>query len=69
MSDWEQWLGRSSTSSATLDPEQANHMAVTLDRVPSFRAGDALPPAWHWRSARTSAASPSSSTSLECRIC
>jgi 3-methylfumaryl-CoA hydratase len=23
-------------------------MAVTLDREPSFKAGDALPPAWHW---------------------
>jgi 3-methylfumaryl-CoA hydratase len=31
-----------------LDPRQANHLAVTLDREPSFVVGDALPPAWHW---------------------
>ena len=31
-----------------LDPEQANRMAVTLDREPTFTAGDPLPPAWQW---------------------
>jgi 3-methylfumaryl-CoA hydratase len=48
MSDWQQWIGKSSMSEAQLHAEQANHMAVTLDRDPSFRVGDALPPAWHW---------------------
>src|SRR3954464_3945847 len=48
MSDWQDWLGKSSTSEAQLHAEQANHMAVTLDRDPSFQTGDALPPAWHW---------------------
>jgi 3-methylfumaryl-CoA hydratase len=48
MSDWQQWIGKSSTSVAQLHAEQANHMAVILDRDPSFQAGDALPPAWHW---------------------
>lgn len=42
------WVGRTTEISAYLDPMQANRMAVTLDRAPSFAAGDALPPAWHW---------------------
>jgi 3-methylfumaryl-CoA hydratase len=48
MSDWREWIGRTSTSEAQLHAEQANRMAVTLDRDPGFQAGDALPPAWHW---------------------
>jgi 3-methylfumaryl-CoA hydratase len=48
MTDWESWIGRSTSSTATLDPEQANRMAVTLDREPTFRSGDPLPPAWQW---------------------
>ncbi len=48
MSDWQPWLGKKSTASARLEAEQANRMAVTLDRDPRFQAGDALPPAWHW---------------------
>ncbi|SEO57079.1 FAS1-like dehydratase domain-containing protein [Trujillonella endophytica] len=46
--DWTTWTGRSSTSTAHLHPDQANRMAVTLDRPPTFVAGQALPPAWHW---------------------
>lgn len=48
MSDWESWVGSSTTGAAWLDPAQANRMAVTLDREPAFTTGDALPPAWHW---------------------
>jgi 3-methylfumaryl-CoA hydratase len=48
MSDWQAWIGRTATSETQLDAAQANHMAVTLDRNPSFRVGDRLPPAWHW---------------------
>jgi 3-methylfumaryl-CoA hydratase len=48
MTAWEAWIGRTSTSSAWLDPVQANRMAATLDREPGFVAGDPLPPAWHW---------------------
>jgi 3-methylfumaryl-CoA hydratase len=48
MTGWEEWIGRTTSASAWLDPEQANRMAVTLDREPSFLAGDALPPAWLW---------------------
>jgi 3-methylfumaryl-CoA hydratase len=47
-SDWASWVGRTSTSSVDLDPALANRMAVTLDRAPTFNAGDELPPAWHW---------------------
>ena len=48
MNEWESWVGRTTSSSAHLDPEQANRMAATLDRTPDFAAGDPLPPAWHW---------------------
>ena len=48
VSDWVDWLGRSRISEAHLDVEQANRMAVTLDRAPHYQLGDALPPAWHW---------------------
>lgn len=48
MTAWAEWVGRSTTSAAFLDPAQANRLQVTLDRDPSFEAGDALPPAWHW---------------------
>lgn len=48
ISELEQWLGRSSSTTALLDGTQANRMAVTLDREPTFQPGDALPPLWHW---------------------
>lgn len=48
MSEWESWVGRTSTARSWLDPEQANRMAVTLDRDPGFAPGDPLPPAWQW---------------------
>ena len=48
MSDWPQWVGKSNTSEAQLQAEQANHMAVTLNRDPRFQSGDELPPTWHW---------------------
>jgi 3-methylfumaryl-CoA hydratase len=48
MDTWESWVGRTTTRSAHLDPDQANRMAVTLDREPCFESGDLLPPAWHW---------------------
>ncbi len=48
MNDWQSWIGRTTVRRANLDPVQANHMAVTLDRGPDFKAGDPLPPAWHW---------------------
>jgi 3-methylfumaryl-CoA hydratase len=48
MADWQAWIGRTSASQAWFDPAQANRMAATLDRAPGFRAGDPLPPGWHW---------------------
>ena len=48
MNQWQDWIGRTSSSEAYLDPAQANAMLVTLDREPSLCAGDILPPAWHW---------------------
>jgi 3-methylfumaryl-CoA hydratase len=48
MSSWQEWVGRSSTMLAQLDPAQTNRMAITLDREPHFQIDDALPPAWHW---------------------
>jgi 3-methylfumaryl-CoA hydratase len=48
MNDWENWVGRSVTTETQLHVAQANHMAVTLDREPTFQPGDLLPPAWHW---------------------
>lgn len=45
---WRPWVGRRTRTSAYLDPAQADRMAATLDRAPSFAPGDALPPAWHW---------------------
>lgn len=46
--EWSEWIGRSTSSNALLDPAQANRLAVTLDREPGFKIGDAVPPAWHW---------------------
>lgn len=48
MTSWESWIGTHRTTSATLDPAQANRMAATLDREPTFGHGDQLPPGWHW---------------------
>ena len=48
MNEWQDWIGRASSTTAWLDPAQANRMVATLDRTEVFRFGDALPPAWHW---------------------
>lgn len=48
MSEFEQWLGRRTTTTVQLEVSQANRMAVTLDLDPTFLAGDRLPPLWHW---------------------
>ncbi len=44
----EPWIGNETTIEVQLNPETANLMAATLDREPDFKAGDILPPAWHW---------------------
>ena len=48
MAEWDDWVGRETRSKAWLDAAQANRMAATLDREPTFTDGDALPAAWHW---------------------
>ena len=48
MRTWRDWIGITHSTSAVLDPTQANRMAVTLDREPTFSDGDELPPGWHW---------------------
>ena len=48
MNEWEPWIGVARTSSVLLDASQANRMAATLDREPTFDNGDELPPGWHW---------------------
>jgi 3-methylfumaryl-CoA hydratase len=48
VSEWEGWVGRTTSARERLDAGQANHMAVTLGRDPVYGPGDALPPAWHW---------------------
>lgn len=47
-SDWSAWVGGRTSAKVLLDVAQANRMAVTLDRDPTFGSGDPLPPAWHW---------------------
>lgn len=42
------WIGRSETASDVIDAGRARLMQATLDREPSLRDGDALPPLWHW---------------------
>lgn len=48
MSDWDDWVGRTTSRVEPLDPAQARQMQATLDREPSLTSGDPLPPAWHW---------------------
>lgn len=48
MTAWDSWIGNRHIVSATLDPAQANRMAATLDREPTFIAGDDLAPGFHW---------------------
>ncbi len=43
-----QWLGKEQVVEAMISVETANLMNATLNREPTFKAGDELPPAWHW---------------------
>src|SRR5262245_48651380 len=42
------WIGRQETVSAVLDPFPAAALTATLDRDDAPRAGEPLPPLWHW---------------------
>ncbi len=42
------WIGKTIEVEDTITAAQANLMNATLDREPTLKDGDALPPAWHW---------------------
>ena len=42
------WISKQETRDDTLAVQPARFMQATLDQAPSLRAGDALPPLWHW---------------------
>ncbi len=43
------WVGREERQEALIDPTRAQAMQATLDDASApLRAGDALPPLWHW---------------------
>lgn len=42
------WIGRRHEIEDVLHPRAARFMQATLDRPPSLKAGDPLPPLWHW---------------------
>lgn len=48
MSQWNEWIGRSTTIHSALDPAQSCRMQAMLDRKSNLSEGSELPPAWHW---------------------
>lgn len=48
MTELNEWIGKSIEVEDTVTAGQANRMNATLDREPTFKKGDRLPPAWHW---------------------
>src|SRR6478609_7307223 len=42
------WIGREEVVEQPVTLFQAHAMEATLDRKPSLREGDPLPPLWHW---------------------
>ena len=48
MSQWDEWIGRSTTCVSSMDPQQSVRMQATLDRPATLSEGSQLPPAWHW---------------------
>ncbi len=44
----ETWVGRQERASDVFLVDSARRMQATLDQQPSLKAGDALPPLWHW---------------------
>ena len=46
--DLRQWIGRERIVQAALSPFPAQALAAALDRAEVPKAGDPLPPAWHW---------------------
>lgn len=48
MSQWNDWIGRTTTVESAMDPQRSVHMQATLDRPATYGEGTELPPAWHW---------------------
>jgi 3-methylfumaryl-CoA hydratase len=49
LTQWAEWVGRRESVEDVIAPGPAERLAATLGRrEPTPRAGDALPPAWHW---------------------
>ena len=46
--DLQDWIGRSQEAGDVLRAQPAQFMQATLDREPSLKDGDLLPPLWHW---------------------
>lgn len=44
----EKWIGRQQSSVDIIDARPMRLMQAMLDRTPYTKAGDALPPLWHW---------------------
>ena len=42
------WIGRSETVTDVIGPGPARRLQATLDRNPTYAAGDSLPPFWHY---------------------
>lgn len=42
------WIGRTQEIEDVIEPDHVANMAATLDLDTAPRAGDALPPGWHW---------------------
>jgi 3-methylfumaryl-CoA hydratase len=46
---WQDWVGRARSLDDTIDPGRARALQATLDDAgAALKAGDALPPLWHW---------------------
>src|SRR5689334_15093187 len=49
MTDWQQWVGRTESRIDVVTAAPVAALSATLDRDdPPPRAGDPLPPLWHW---------------------
>lgn len=43
-----QWIGKEEVAETVISLETVHLMQATLNREPTLKKGDALPPAWHW---------------------
>ncbi|MGF1611831.1 MAG: MaoC family dehydratase N-terminal domain-containing protein [Kiloniellales bacterium] len=45
---WRAWVGREATADDVIDLQRVAAMQALLDRDEGLKAGDPLPPLWHW---------------------